>query len=512
MQSHWIHLAVFLLVLALEILTVLHILLTMRDDSERASLWLILVILLPAFGMLLYLVAGISRLNTFGRRISHSVDRFLQERADAEHNSLRNYREVMMQFIKSPDPGSGTMDFAAALTRLQKRNNDFFQQENTSDDNPVPPLGAVALTGNLIELFCDGTDAYPAMLDSIRSARKSINLQSFIFADDQVGKTILGALRERAEAGVQVNILFDRFGSLKSCWFLLRCRSGNLPNFKIRPFSHTSLLTPWRIQLRNHRKLLIVDGVTAFTGGLNISQENIRTADHLGIHDFHCRVHGPIVGELQYSFLCDWLYASKSPPDHLFLREYFPLPERCGNDTVRLIASGHGYFFEGTESVFYTAASTAKKSLWIVTPYFVPTHAFSKALRMAAARGVDVRIIIPAINNHWYVKMASSSFYGPLLADGVRIFERSEVFSHAKAMLVDDQWSFLGSSNCDVRSFRLNFELDLLTESGDFPAVLRKQLQAELRKSVEVLPEVFSRRSLFRKLAESVCALMSPVL
>ena len=309
-----------------------------------------------------------------------------------------------------------------------------------------------------------------------------------------------------------MNILFDRFGSLKSCWFLLRCRSGNLPNFKIRPFSHASLLTPWRIQLRNHRKLLIVDGVTAFTGGLNISQENIRTADHLGIHDFHCRVHGPIVGELQYSFLCDWLYASKSPPDHLFLREYFPLPERCGNDTVRLIASGHGYFFEGTESVFFTAASTAKKSLWIVTPYFVPTHAFSKALRMAAARGVDVRIIIPAINNHWYVKMASSSFYGPLLADGVRIFERSEVFSHAKAMLVDDQWSFLGSSNCDIRSFRLNFELDLLTESGDFPAVLRKQLQAELRKSVEVLPEVFSRRSLFRKLAESVCALMSPVL
>ena len=512
MPLHWIHLAGMLLVLVLELLTVLHILLTMRDDSERASLWLILVILLPVLGVFLYLIAGVSRLNTFGKRITSSVDRFLQERAIAEHNSLSNYCEVMKQFIKSPDSDSGTMDFAATLSRLQKRNRNYFPHEKGSDDNPVLPLGAVALTGNRIELFCDGTDAYPAMLDSIRAARKSINLQSYIFADDQVGKTILNALRERAEAGVQVNILFDRFGSLKSCWFLLRCRSGKLPNFKIRPFSHTSLLTPWRIQLRNHRKLLIVDGVTAFTGGLNISQENIRTADHLGIHDFHCRVHGPIVGELQYSFLCDWLYASKSPPDHLFLREYFPLPERCGNDTVRLIPSGHGFFFEGTESVFFTAASTAKRSLWIVTPYFVPTHAFSKALRMAAARGVDVRIIIPEINNHWYVKMASSSFYSSLLADGVRIFERSEVFSHAKAMLVDDQWSFLGSSNCDVRSFRLNFELDLLTESGDFPAVLRKQLQAELRKSVEIRPEDFLRRSPLRKLAEAVCALMSPVL
>ena len=139
-------------------------------------------------------------------------------------------------------------------------------------------------------------------------------------------------------------------------------------------------------------------------------------------------------------------------------------------------------------------------------------HDFSKALRMAAVRGVDVRLIVPAINNHWYVKMASSSFYTSLLADGVRIFERSEVFSHAKAMLVDGQWAFLGSSNCDVRSFRLNFELDLLVEKGDFPAALHRQFLTELRKSVEITQSEFLRRSPFRKLAESVCALMSPVL
>jgi len=511
MELNWFYLAGVLLLLALVILTILHILFTMRDDPERALLWLLLVILLPLFGIFLYLIAGISRLNTFGKRISFSVDQFLRERAIAEHNSLRNYRERMLQFV-SPSPGQrSTMDFSATLTRLQKRNKFFFSQEQNNEENPVLP-GTSPLSGNKVELFCDGTDAYPAMLDSIRSARKSINLQSFIFADDMIGRQILAALRERAEAGVEVNVLFDKFGSLKSSWFLLRCRSRKLPNFKIKPFSHASLFTPWRIQLRNHRKLLIVDGMTAFTGGLNISQENIRTKDHLGIHDFHCRVHGPIVGELQYSFLCDWLYASKSPPSHLFLREYFPLPERTGNDTVRLITSGHGYFFEGTESVFFTAASTAERSLWIVTPYFVPTHDFSKALRMAAARGVDVRLIIPSINNHWYVKMASSSFYSSLLADGVRIFLRSEVFSHAKAMLVDGRWAFLGSSNCDVRSFRLNFELDLLVEQGDFPEILRKQFLAELRKSDEISLDKFLRRSPFRKLAESVCALMSPLL
>ena len=512
MELHWIYFAGAALLLTLEILTILHILFTMRDDSERALLWLLLVIMLPLFGIFLYLIAGISRLNTFGKRITHSVDRFLRERAKAEHNSLQHYRNMMLQFISPPPGNPSTMDFSATLTKIQKRNKYYFRDEKSTDDSPVLPRGSAALDGNKVELFCDGTDAYPAMLDSIKSARKNINLQSSIFADDSIGRQILAALRERAEAGVEVNVLFDEFGSLKSSWFLLRCRSGNLPNLKIKPFSNTSVLTPWRIQLRNHRKLLIVDGLTAFTGGLNISQENIRTRDHLGIHDFHCRVHGPIVGELQYAFLCDWLYASKSPPDDLFLREYFPLPQRAGNDTVRLIDSGHGYFFEGTESVFFTAASTAEKSLWIITPYFVPTHDFSKALRMAAVRGVDVRLIVPAINNHWYVKMASSSFYTSLLADSVRIFERSEVFTHAKAMLVDGRWAFLGSSNCDVRSFRLNFELDLLVEKGDFPAMLHKQFLAELRKSVEITQSEFLRRSPFRKLAESVCALMSPVL
>ena len=511
MQLYWIHFFGAFLLLLLELLVILHILFTMRGDSERASLWLILVILLPACGILLYLVAGMSRQNTFGKRISHSVDRFLHERAAAEHSSLRDYREIMGRFLENPsDDASGTMDFRQTLSRLQKMSSRSFPDD--TGENPIVPLGANSLSGNKIELFCDGTDAYPAMLDSIRSARKSINLQSFIFADDSIGRKILAALRERAEAGIKVNILFDKFGSLKSSWFLLRCRSARLPNLKIKPFSHASLLTPWRIQLRNHRKLLIVDGITAFTGGLNISQENIRTKNHLGIHDFHCRVHGPVVGELQYAFLCDWLYAAKTPPDNLFLREYFPAPEHKGNDIVRLIASGHGYFFEGTEQVFFTAASTAEKSIWIVTPYFVPTHDFSKALRMASARGVDVRVIVPAINNHWYVKLASESFYASLLADGVRIFRRGEVFSHAKAMLVDDKWAYLGSSNCDVRSFRLNFELDLLVESGDFPAVLKKQLLAELRKSEEISREDFLNRNPARKIAESVCALMSPVL
>lgn len=515
MYLNWAYFAAAAVIVTLEILTILHILLSMRDDSERAALWLILVILLPLCGMALYVLAGVSRRNTFGKCISHSVARFLRERATAEHRSLKNYTKLLGKFRSTGPRPDSARNFSATLERLLQENMRYFPGESTpgaEEDFPVLPLGAVALSGNRVELFCDGTNAYPAMLKSIRGARKSINMQSFIFADDAIGRWMLDALRERAGAGVKVHVLFDKFGSLKSSWFLLRCRSKKLPNLEIRPFSPASLFTPWRIQLRNHRKLLVVDGETAFTGGLNISKENIKTRYRLGIHDFHCRVHGPIVGELQYAFLCDWLYAAKSAPDDLFLREYFPLPEARGNDTVRMIASGHGYFFEGTQNVFFTAAATAEKSIWIITPYFVPTHEFSKALRMASARGVDVRIIVPAINNHWFVKRAAASFYEALRTGGVRIFERTEIFSHAKAMLVDGKIAFLGSSNCDVRSFRLNFELDLLVENGDFPAALKQQFLAELKKSREITDDEIFNKKFFRKLSESVCALISPVL
>jgi len=510
MAFEWFHIVFAAGLLAAIVLVILHILFTMRDDTERASLWIILVIALPVLGIVMYLFAGVSRRNTFGKKISRSVEHFLLERNAAEHNDLKNYREAIAHFIGHDPRAPETMNYNRTLDRLLNAGNAGAAQDD--DEFFGVMQGTTSLTGNKVELFCDGTDTYPAMLDSIRMARKNINLQSFIFAEDKIGREIMNALIERARAGVDVHVLFDKFGSFTSSWFLLRCCSKNLPNLRIRPFSHSSLFTPWRIQLRNHRKLLIVDGKTAFTGGLNISQENIKVNDHLGIHDFHCRIHGPIVGELQYSFLCDWLYSTKREPENLFVREYFPIPEYCGDDTVRLIASGHGYIFEGTEKVFFTATSTAEKSIWIITPYFVPSKDFSKALRMASARGVDVRLILPRINNHWYMKMASASFFESLRANGVRIFERKDVFTHAKAMIVDGEWAYLGSSNCDIRSFRLNFELDLLVEPGEFTRTLHKQFLRELKNSEELTDEMMAAKGPARKLAESACALLTPIL
>ena len=179
---------------------------------------------------------------------------------------------------------------------------------------------------------------------------------------------------------------------------------------------------------------------------------------------------------------------------------------------MRVIASGHGYDFQGSERCFYTATATAKKSLWICTPYFVPDSDFVTALRLAARRGVDVRILLPKHNNHWFMRMASQNLYEPLCQDGIRILERKGIFSHAKVMLVDGIWCMFGSSNCDVRSFRLNYELDLAITGGDFIEQLHLQLIQEMNQAEEIHLADIAAQSAMHRLAQSFCALFTPIL
>jgi cardiolipin synthase len=358
--------------------------------------------------------------------------------------------------------------------------------------------------------------AYPVMLEEIKKAKKCIHLQSFIITDDEIGKKIFDALQKKAENGVKVKVLYDRFGSGKAIFsHFFQKYAGKTPNFSIKSFMRVNLLAPWRVQLRNHRKLLIVDGSVAFIGGINISNQNITPSDstkYKYIHDLHCLVRGPAVGELQFSFIRDWCFASNTPPAKMISEENFPTVKAHGESKVRVIDSGPGQNPQASEKVFFTAASTAKKYLWIITPYFVPEKAFIKALYMSAARGVDVRIMVPLNNNHWYVDYACKSLYGTLLSAGVRIFEKKGNFSHIKAMIVDGQWTMMGSSNCDVRSFKLNFELDFISCGGRFIEDLHSQFKREFNDAGEVLLTDLRNKRFTRRLAENICSLLTPVL
>jgi cardiolipin synthase len=477
-----------------DVLTATHVLITKTEDSVSATLWLFVIFTFPIFGVVLYLFVGIDRIETLGLKIELANTQLNTEQKSHLDQAVAETFDDLQRY---------TYNYKTA-------NNEQFQK---TIDSLLP--GTIPLTGNSIELLHDGTSAYPQMLAAIQKAKHNIHLQSFIINNDIIGKTIFDLLAQKAREGVEVKVLYDRFGSFRAVIYNFFAKYANkTPHFQMRPFALVNLFAPWRIQLRNHRKLLVVDGKTAFIGGINISSDNdlrVCNKDRY-IHDLHCMILGPAVTNLQLEFLRDWHYAAKLTPAEIFRPEYFPPITKHGDSVIRAVNSGPGQRYAAAENMFFTAAVTAKSFLWLITPYFVPDRAFLKAIQLAAAKGIDVRIIVPKYNNHWYVKLAARSLYESLLKNGVRVFEKTGIFSHAKAMLIDNEWGYMGSSNCDVRSFRLNYELDFVVSNGGFIQKLYEQFLGELHESEEILLTDVRKKKLPMLLLENLCALLTPIL
>ena len=476
--------------LTLLLFTAADIVFTHRNETDRTLLWLLLLAAQPVLGFLIYILFGRSRNDTVGKKIAFSSIEF--RRRIRGRLRKKKYFDAVHKFL--PD-----------YSKYGKSENAF-----RTLDRLLPET--MPLEGNSIQLLQDGTDAYPAMIQAIRNAEKTIFLQSFIIANDETGNALFAELRQRALQGVKVRVLYDSFGSFFSGFSsFFRQYNKGLENFRIYSFSFSSQLIQWNFQLRNHRKLLIIDSETAFMGGLNISQKNLIHKSDKFIHDLHCKIEGPAVSELLLVFLRDWYYVTKGK-DSVFT-DFNPVnPKSLGKSEVRIVASGFGQLQEGSANIFQTAAATAEDSIWIISPYFVPDAPFVKALCMAAARGVDVRVIVPELNNHFYVKMASRSLYATLLNGRVRIFERKNVFVHTKAMIVDRKWAMLGSSNCDIRSFRLNLELDAVICGEKILSELYDMFLRETDSSEEIFLADVERKNPMVRIAENICGLFSPVL
>ena len=482
-------------ILVLQVGIILHVVLTKHQENDQATMWLLMVTLLPVLGVVIYLLFGVSRLRCIDQSFKEVLEEFRE--LDETEPAAKQFRQL--NEFRPP--------VEVLNNRFNRRLNRIF---------PRRP----ALDGNEIELLRDGTEAYPRMLEDISRAKHCIRLESFIFLGDRSGRAFLRQLRSKAAEGVDVKILYDSFGSFKlqfSHVFHSYMRKRK-PNFSMIAFSPINLFAPWKFQLRNHRKVLIIDGKIVYSGGINISEENDRRVAQISeknrIHDLHCRITGPAVAMYTHSFFLDWAYtlrrrkAKAATVDH-----DFPMLKSRGNTVMRVVDSGPGAYYKGSERLFHTAADAAETSLVILTPYFVPpSGSYSQALIMAAARGVDVRLVVPAQGNHRFVDFASRSFYRTLLEGGVRIFLRRGVFSHIKALLVDNEWGFMGSSNCDSRSFRLNFELDFCFEGGSFTADLVRQVNEELEDSDELTLEELDKISFAREFAQNICALFSPIL
>ena len=369
------------------------------------------------------------------------------------------------------------------------------------------------LGGNHVDLLVTGDEAFPRMMDAIASARDHIHLQSFIIGNDPIGRKVMALLAEKARSGVQVRVMYDRFGSTIAVLTGLFFRYRRTPNLHIAGWTMARLLKrQFQINLRNHRKVLIVDGEIAFTGGINIQVEHTTFGHRPPIRDYHVRLRGPIVSELQYTFLRDWYYLTEEDPERLLCADHFPRLEKSGDVPIRLINGGPASELDEICDTLFACLVSAQKSILAVTPYLVPTADIIQALRNAALRGVDVRVVVPEKNNHLYAGWAGRAFYEELLASGVRVYERRPPFIHAKGLIIDDVVAMIGTANFDVRSLKLNYETNLMIYDNDFINRLKQVMLEEVALSSELKLADWRNRPLTQKMKENACSLLTPIL
>jgi cardiolipin synthase len=366
-----------------------------------------------------------------------------------------------------------------------------------------------AVPGNAIVPLRDGDEVYPAMIAAIDAAEHSVALQSYIFKNDPAGRTFVDALARACARGVEVRVLIDGVGQVYSLPTIVPAlREADIPFAR---YLHS--FWPWRmpyLNLRSHRKVLVVDGRTGFTGGINISHNNmVGSAPRRPVRDLHFRVTGPVVAQLVETFADDWRFTTR---ETLEGESWFPELTRTGDVLARAIPAGPHEPIARTRWVLHAAISEARERIRILTPYFLPDEILVSALRLAAVKGVVIDIVIPERSNLVFVDWAGRARLDELLGDGCRVWLAPRPFNHAKLLMVDDDWALIGSSNWDTRSLRLNFELNVECRDRALAADLADLFEHERAASRALTIEWLRARGLFIRLRDGIARLFSPYL
>ena len=430
--------------------TACHAILHKRDPRAGFG-WAVTCLVFVGFGPILYWIFGTNRIRTHAQKLHR-----------------------LGYWSHQTDTRSGNWGFGLPPNHpFHSRNYEGIL--NVSEKVNRQPL----VIGNRIQCLHQGEQAYPAMLEAIENAGRFVYLSSYIFDADEIGRRFATALGRAQKRGAQVRVLVDAFGerySFPRISGLLRKEGVRTARFLPLSFSLNTL----HMNLRNHRKILVVDGKAAFTGGMNIRDGHC-VRDPKGkkpIDDVHFKIEGPLVLELQEIFLEDWYFATRESLPWLdYSQDLLP-----GESVGRVVSGGPNEDFEKITWILLGALAWAKKRVQIMTPYFTPDRVLIAALNTAALRGIRVEIILPEKGNLPFVDWASQALLWEMMENGVRFFRRPAPFSHAKLFVVDESYALIGSSNWDSRSLRLNFELDL--EIYDPPAA--QNLAAHFNKVREV--------------------------
>ena len=369
--------------------------------------------------------------------------------------------------------------------------------------------GAPLSTGNRVEILKNGVQIFPAMLAAIRGARKTLNLEFYIYWDGEVGRLFAEALAERSRAGVAVKVILDAVGSAQMSHSLIDFMQRN--GVDVEWYHPLRWYTLSRFNHRTHRKLLIVDGTIGFSGGVGIADDWLGDADRKDHwRDTVARVEGPVVTQMQFAFMDNWV---KSRGELLTGLDYFPSIEPRGNHVAQVIKSSPSEGSSTVKLLYIESMVSAQQRIWISNAYFVPDKDTIRALEGAVRRGVDVRVIVPGEHvDVPIVRQASRLHYDALLRRGIRIWEYEPTMMHAKTMVVDGIWTTVGSSNFDERSFRLNDEVNVNIYDAGIAAQMETMFQEDLARSEEIKLRPWLRRPRFSKIKERISGLLKPQL
>ena len=415
---------------------------------------------------------------------------------------------VDMQGMLSAKEAQGVVTEATQAARDRRQAQELVAAIQTVTSTPL-------VADNHVKLLIDGPRTYEAVLAAIDAARDHIHIETYIFADDEVGERFSAALIRKREQGVRVRIIYDAIGSLQSRdTFFEGLRQRGIETVAFRPLKPSSF---WKVNNRDHRKLIVVDGSVAFTGGINISStyesaSTSRPGPEAGVdegwRDTHVEIRGPAVRELQALFLETWTRLGQQlDPATPGL---YPRLVESGEDLVQIVPSEGGDDSEfRIYEAYLTAIRKARDRIWISMAYFAPNRELREALAAAPGRGVDVRIIVPAFTDSGAILHASRATYAELLDAGVQIYEHTDALMHAKTAVIDGVWSTVGSCNIDPRSFVHNNEVNAVVVGGEFARSMQKMFRADLENSERIDPQEWKERPATDRMKEFLSSLVS---
>ncbi len=456
-----------------------------RRSATSTWAWLFVLLVLPLIGFVLYLF--------FGRTVS--------KRKMEKHNGkeLNAFKQLIDDQIKSFDKHNyGTSNELVTthhdLVRMLLMNQDGFLTEN-----------------NQVDVFTDGHELFDQVIEDIYNAKHYIHLEYYTFELDGLGKRILDALETKLKEGLEVKLLYDDVGSKKvglSKFKQFKALGGEVEAF----FASKFPLINFRMNNRNHRKIIVIDGQKGYIGGFNIGD------DYLGLgklgywRDTHFRIQGDAVDALQVRFILDW-NSQAHRTQFEYDSKYFPKKDYGdGHTPLQIVASSPAEDWHQIEFGYTKMIMSAKKSIYLQTPYFIPDNAYINALKMAASTGIEVHLMIPCKPDHPFVYWATFSNVAALLDSGVHIHTYQNGFIHSKLCMIDDEVVSVGTANMDYRSFELNFEVNAFVYDKTIAQQLKKAYQEDIKKSKLLTKEKYNQRSLKIKIKEDIAKLVSPIL